>query len=320
MASKATISPQTTTEHRRRSSLSAVAPAQRDPLPMNLLKTARPRQWVKNLLVFAAPGAGGVLSHGSAFARTAVAFAAFCLAASGSYFLNDASDAAADRLHPKKMHRPVAAGRVTVPIARTAGIGLIVASFGVSLVLRDWRFLVIIGMYLALTISYTLWLKRIEVIDLVVVASGFIIRALAGGVATGIPISRWFIIVTSFGSLFVVASRRHAEHLDLGESRDEHRATLGRYSTTYLGYVRGVTSAIAISAYCLWAFERSSPTTHVSWFELSIAPFVVAMLRYALLVDSGEGGAPEELMLRDRGMQISILVWLVLVVLGIYLP
>ncbi len=282
-----------------------------------LLRTARPRQWVKNVLVAAAPGAAGVLTHGSALWRTAVAFVAFTLAASGTYFLNDSFDVEADRRHPTKRRRPIAAGEVPVRTAQVVGGFLIAAAIGVGFV-ATWRLSVVIAVYVALTTSYSIWLKHQAVIDLGAVAAGFVLRMIGGAVAVHVPISNWFFIVASFGSLFVVAGKRHAEHRELGAARADHRSTLAHYTTEYLGYVVAVSSGVAMVAYCLWAFDKARGHSGVPWFELSIVPFVLGVLRYALIVDSGGGAAPEEIVLGDRSLQLMGVAWAVIVAVGLY--
>jgi decaprenyl-phosphate phosphoribosyltransferase len=176
----------------------------------------------------------------------------------------------------------------------------------------------LLALYAVITLSYSLWLKEIAVVDLAAVASGFVLRAISGGVAADVPISDWFLIVASFGSLFMVAGKRHAEHLDLREGRGSHRATLEEYSLGFLGYVRSVSSGIAITAYCLWAFEKADLADVPVLFQLSIIPFVLAILRYALLLDAGRGGAPEEVVLGDRHLQVLGLVWVGLFAAGVY--
>lgn len=282
-----------------------------------LLRAARPKQWVKNLLVFAAPGAAGVLTEATALSSAAGAFGAFCLVASGTYLLNDARDAEADRAHPRKRHRPVAAGAVSVPLAVGAGAALLVAGFAVAAAVSI-GLLGLAALYVAIGAAYTLWLKEVAVVDIAVVASGFIIRAVAGGVAAGVPISRWFLIVASFGSLFMVAGKRHGEHLDLGPERGTVRATLSEYSREYLRFVWTMASAVTVTAYCLWAFEQAGSMSGVPWYELSIIPFVLFMLRYALLLGNGRGSAPEDLVLGDRGLQLSALVWVLVFAAGVY--
>jgi decaprenyl-phosphate phosphoribosyltransferase len=284
----------------------------------DLLRTSRPKQWIKNLLVFAAPGAAGVLGHPRALERAGAAFAIFCAVSAGTYFVNDTLDAAADRQHPRKRHRPIAAGRISAPVALGTGAALTAAGIAAAGVLST-QMLAVTAVYAAITVAYSLRLKHEPVLDMGALASGFVLRAVAGGVATGVPLSNWFIIVASFGSLFMVGGKRHAEHLELGEARAGHRPILGDYSLGYLRYVRSVSSAVAIAGYCLWAFEKASaPHAAALWFELSIAPFVLAILRYALVLDAGGGGAPEEVVLGDRVIQGLGLIWLLLFGLGVY--
>ncbi len=283
-----------------------------------LVRTARPRQWVKNLLVFAAPGAAGALTDGGVLVRAVAAFAVFCLAASGTYFLNDALDVESDRLHPTKRRRPIAAGAVPAGPAKVIGVVLLLASVGCALALGGWPLALVLGIYVGLQPVYSLWLKNLAVIDLAAVASGFVLRAIAGGVAVDLPISQWFLIVASFGSLFMVAGKRHAEHLDLGEDGGRHRSTLAAYSPSFLHYVQAVSSAVAIAAYCLWAFEKANVAEAPLWFQLSIVPLVLGVLRYALLLDAGAGGAPEEVVLRDRPLQVLGLVWIATFAVGVH--
>src|SRR5829696_7408048 len=259
-----------------------------------LLRAARPRQWLKNVLVLAAPAAAGVLTRPSVALGVGLAFVAFCLVASGTYLLNDARDLEADRRHPTKRHRPIAAGVVSPRLAVAAG-------------------------ELALTTAYTLKLRHVAVLDIATVASFFIIRAVAGGVAVDVPLSRWFLIVASFGSLFMVAGKRAGEYAELGDDRTATRATLGVYSLTYLREIRVIAAAVTLLAYCLWAFEQSAPDAAHPFFELSIVPFVLFILRWALLLEADRERAPEDLVLGDRGLQAAALAWAVTFGLGVYL-
>jgi decaprenyl-phosphate phosphoribosyltransferase len=282
-----------------------------------IVRTARPKQWTKNVLVFAAPAAAGVLDERDALLQTLVAFVGFCLAASGTYFLNDANDADSDRLHPTKRLRPIAAGELDIRTARIIAAILIVAAFAVTAPINDFKLTAVVAGYVIVTVSYTTWLKYEPVIDLAAVASGFVFRAIAGGVATDVPLSDWFLIVAGAGSLFIVTGKRHAEQVELGSDSSEHRRTLGEYSTAFLGYVRAVASGVMITAYCLWAFENAAHTGDETWFRLSIVPFVIAVMRYAFVVDRGGGGAPEEVVLSDRVLQVIGLIWIVTFMLGV---
>ena len=283
-----------------------------------LVRTARPRQWVKNVLVFAAPGAAGVLTHADAVWRASVAFAAFCLAASGTYYLNDAIDHRADRVHPTKRRRPVAAGLIRPRTAGVVGVALLLAGLLVAAAAGGPQLALVVGAYLAVTVAYSTRLKQVPVLDLAGLASGFVLRSIAGGVAVDVPISAWFLIVTSFAALFVAAGKRQAEHVRLGDERDLHRSTLGAYSVPYLRSVRSTTAAVTMTAYCLWAFEKGELAARPVWFELSIIPFVLAMLCYGLRVEAGQGDAPEDLAVGDHTLQLLGLAWVVLFGLGVY--
>jgi decaprenyl-phosphate phosphoribosyltransferase len=275
---------------------------------------------LKNLLVFAAPGAAGVLTHREDLLDALAAFAIFCLVASGVYFLNDALDVNVDRQHPRKRLRPVAAGVVGIRQAEVLGASFIVVGLGLSALLA-WKFLVVVAIYVGVQFAYTVWLKNEPILDLAAVASGFVLRAIAGGVAVGVPISEWFLIVATFGSLFVVTGKRIADHTSLGDERGAVRSTLASYSLTFLRSVLIISATVTITAYCLWAFENAKAVLHTHqgiWYQLSIVPFTLAMLRYGLLLDQGHGGAPEDVVLGDRMLQVLAVAWVVLFALGIY--
>jgi decaprenyl-phosphate phosphoribosyltransferase len=285
-----------------------------------LVRTARPRHWIKNLLVFAAPGAAGVLGHSHDLLRSIGAFAVFCCLASGTYFINDAIDAPADRHHPVKRLRPVAAGTVPVRLAVSVGVVLLVAGLAGSLAL-GWRMLIVSASYVAIQFAYSIRFKHEPIFDLACVASGFVLRAIAGGVAVMLPISQWFLIVATFGSLLMVTGKRYAEHLQLGDRRGSHRRSLDSYSEEFLRGVMHVSAAVAMTAYCLWAFERETALHHHQspiFFQLSIVPFILGILRYAYLVDTGHGGQPERIIVSDRTLQLVAVVWIALFALGVY--
>lgn len=301
-----------------RAELSAPASGWKGSLAGGLLREARPKQWVKNVLVFAAPAAAGALSLSAPakLGRTLLAFVAFSLAASGTYFLNDARDVEADRMHPKKCRRPIAAGIVPLWLGYTVGVGLLLLSVVMSWLLVNPGLAAAIAVYVTITTSYSIWLKHVPILDIVLVAAGFVVRAIGGGLAAPVRLSQWFLIVASFASLFMVAGKRHAEHMDLGDDAGSHRRTLEAYTPEFLNHVRTTSSAVTILAYCLWAFEKGGGSI---WFSLSVAPFVVALYRYAMRVEAGHGGAPEEVVLGDRFLQVAGLVWAALFAIGVYL-
>jgi decaprenyl-phosphate phosphoribosyltransferase len=284
-----------------------------------LIALSRPRQWVKNVLVLAAPIAAGRIAEPQTLGRALLALLTFTLMASGVYWINDALDATADRLHPTKRRRPIAAGVVPVRFALIGGavlqlLALIIAWTTVNPVLTG-----VLAGYAALQLAYSARIKRVPVAELMVVASGFVIRALAGGVATNIVLTEWFLIVTSFGALFVVAGKRYAESLAMGDLAGDHRSVLDAYPQAFLQQVVGVCLAVTLLAYCLWAFRTSAIVTASNlWVALSVVPVTLIALRYLLLVAAGRTGEPEDLLLRDRVIAIGAAVTAIMVLFGLY--
>ena len=284
-----------------------------------IVRSARPLQWTKNLLVFAAPGAAGVLDNWPELGTTLLAFVAFCFASSGLYLWNDVLDLASDRRHPTKRLRPIAAGQLGVGTAKVVGALLLVAACGVAAATGRWQTVAVVVTYIATTIIYSAWLKHIAVVDLVLVASGFVLRAAGGAVAVDVPMSKWFVLCTVFGSLFIVAGKRYAELREIGDGAGEVRPTLETYTPAYLRGVLTMSCGAAIISYCLWALEtKELAGTDLPFYELSIVPMLTAMLRYLLLVEQGHGGAPEEVFARDRVLQLLGVAWIVTFALGVY--
>lgn len=284
-----------------------------------LLREARPRQWAKNVLLLAAPVAAGTLADPARWPGLALAVVAFCLAASGTYFLNDVLDLEADRLHPVKRQRPIAAGLVGVPLALGVTTGLFAAALLLALLSQPWPFTVALTAYVAITVAYSTRLKHVPVVDVVTVAAGFFLRAVAGGLAAEVPLSEWFLLVAGFGALFVVTGKRHAEVARLGEDGHRHRAVLSAYPPAFTAHLLTLSSGVAVVAHSLWAFEPPWDGGMVApWSAASVIAFLLVMLRYALLVYSGRGGEPEELVLGDRPLQVFGSLWAVALILGIY--
>jgi decaprenyl-phosphate phosphoribosyltransferase len=284
-----------------------------------LLRSARPKQWLKNVLVFAAPGAAGVLDEPAELARTLLAFVAFCLAAGGTYMWNDVLDVDADRLHPAKRFRPIAAGVVPLGVARVVGSVLLVAGVAVAGLTGRWQTSAVVAFYIALTGAYSAYLKHVAVIDLIAIASGFVLRAAGGAVAVDVPMSSWFVLTTTFASLFIVVGKRYAELVELGDGAHTARPTLAMYSVGYLRIVLSISCGAAILSYCVWAFERHDETGSAwPFYELSIVPMLTALLRYLLVLDQGRGAAPEEVFADDRLLQALGAAWVVVFGLAVY--
>ena len=309
-----------------------------------LLKEARPKQWAKNVLVFAAPGAAGVLTHEKALLRTVIIFIAFCMASAGTYYWNDILDVEADRVHVRKRFRPIASGVVPLGVAKVVGSLLLALGPALAFTTR-WQAGVACIVYVLVTTTYTVVLKHIAVVDLVAVAAGFVVRAIAGATATNVPMSSWFVLCTSFGSLFIVTGKRYAELRELGDGPTSARATLEDYSLGFLRIVLSVSCCATLVAYCVWAFEgklvravggarnliaTSSGTSTLGlsgvaghshaliFYQLSIVPMLTALLRYLLILEQGHGAAPEEIFAADRTLQILGVVWVIIFATGVY--
>jgi decaprenyl-phosphate phosphoribosyltransferase len=283
-----------------------------------LLREARPKQWAKNVLVFAAPGAAHVLTERTPLLQSIAMFVAFCLVSSGTYFWNDILDIELDRLHPTKRHRPIASGRIPLGTARIVGTLAILAGLGIAFAVR-WQAGCVVAGYVVLTLTYSAIWKHMAVIDLIAVAGGFVLRAIAGAVAVNVPMSTWFLLCTSFASLFIVTGKRYAELRTHGEDAAQARATLEAYSLGYLRIVLSVSLAAAVITYCDWAFEITGEISpRIPFYELSIIPMLAALLRYTLVLEQGHGAAPEEIFIADRMLQVLGLIWVIVFGLGVY--
>jgi 4-hydroxybenzoate polyprenyltransferase and related prenyltransferases len=233
------------------------------------------------------------------------------------YLINDSVDVEADREHPTKRNRPIAAGMVPVPVAYAASVVFFLAGMAIGS-LASWQLLVVLGVYQAVQLGYCFGWKHQPVIDLCIVASGFLMRSIAGGVAAGIVLSQWFLLVTAFGSLFMVAGKRYAEIMLFERTGAQIRSSLRKYSASYLRFAWATSAAILIMAYCLWAFEIQQRTDGAVWAVVSMVPFVVAVLRYAVDVDGGNAGEPEEIALNDRALQVLGVGWVATLVVAFY--
>lgn len=285
-----------------------------------ILVTARPRQWIKNLLVIAAAGAAGALSDPGVPVRVGLAFVAFCLISAGIYALNDCRDAPEDRLHPRKRFRPVAAGELPRREALALGVGWLLAGLILCFAVRPLLGVVGLG-YVALTLSYTLLWRHVALVDIVVVAGGFMLRALAGGVAAPVTLSRWFVLVVTAAALFIAAGKRHAELLRTSHPEAAPEASARRvmrhYSPGGLRLLLGGSAGCALFAYAVWAFQDIDG---FPWRLFTVVPFTICLLRYGALIRRGGGEAPEEMLLSDRVLVIGGGAWLLLFALSVHAP
>ena len=283
-----------------------------------LIREARPKQWIKNVLVLTAPLASGTITHRHTLGAVAIAFLAFCLAASAVYYANDALDVEADRAHPTKRNRPIAAGIIPIKLAWVCVVLLSVAALSVALA-DNSATLAVIAVYLVMHLSYSAWFKHVLVLDLALVAAGFLLRAMIGGVAAGIPLSQWFLLTTGFASLFMVSGKRYSELLLMGDDAAVTRRSLAGYTQSYLRFVWQTMVGLTILTYSLWAFDLGQGDRGIRWHEISIVPWAFIFLRYAMFVDAGQAGEPEEVVLGDKVIMAIGLAWLVLFSLGVFI-
>lgn len=281
----------------------------------------RPRQWVKNGIIVVAPAAAGVATHADVIRHTAAAFISFCLISSSLYLFNDLRDIEADRRHPTKRFRAIAAGQLSPRLAVGASIILLAIGFAIPFALwHPGALFLVLGLYVVITLSYIFLLKTIAVIELGVLASGFFLRAYAGAAASHIFVSTWFLVVISFGALFLVVGKRSSELRELGAGAT--RKVLTDYTAEFLHSALTLAATVVVTGYCLWAFDASSTGLafhhHVLAIRLSVVPVVFAILFIMRSADAGDGAAPEELLLHNRTVQTLVVLWATALVIGVY--
>jgi len=286
----------------------------------SIFVSLRPRQWVKNLFVFAGLVFAQKLFTPSVWPALG-AFAVFCALSGSVYLVNDAADHEKDRLHPDKKWRPIASGRLPAGTAVTAAAVLVVAALAGSLVLS--RPLAVVALaYAVLLGAYSVWLKHVVIVDVIVVAIGFVLRAVAGAVAIDVGISGWLLICTVLMALFLALGKRRHEYLTLGEAAVRHRPILAEYSAGLLDQMIAVVTASTVTAYALYTM---SPET-VAKFETHLLPVTLPFVLYGifrylyLLYRRQLGGNPSELFLNDGPLLVNTLLWILAVALIIYGP
>jgi len=284
-----------------------------------LIKTMRPQQWLKNILIFAALVFDGKLGVIPDLVRTFIGFLLFCLVSSAVYIINDLADVEADRLHPKKRYRPIAAGVLPVSVARTAAVVIVGLSFPLAYLLSPTFALVLLS-YFLLNLAYSKWLKHVPIIDVFVLASFYVLRVVAG--LTIIHVARfspWLYVVTTLLALYVGFGKRRAELALLAEEANSHRKVLDGYTIPLLDQFITIVSAATIGAYSLYTFSAVNlPENHAMMLTIPFAIYGIFRYLYLVQIKQG-GGAPEEELFRDRPLQIAIVLWGLAVVLILYL-
>jgi 4-hydroxybenzoate polyprenyltransferase len=279
-----------------------------------LLKTMRPRQWTKNGFVFFALVFDKQLFNMPALLDTLAGFGLFCLISSAVYIFNDLADIEADRQHPEKKHRPLPSGKLSVSVAWTAGIALVLISLGLGWFLSR-PFAYVVAGYFLINILYSRWLKHVPILDVLIVAAGFVLRVHAG--TTLITVERfspWLYVVTTLGALYLGFGKRRAELALLAHGAGSHRKVLDGYTLPLLDQYITIVSAATILAYSLYTFSAPNlPENHTMMLTIPFMAYIIFRYLYIIQV-SHDAGAPEEVLLTDRPMQIAIvLFWLAIV-------
>lgn len=283
---------------------------------MKLLQLMRPKHWTKNVFLFAALVFGQKLTDPVAVGRAVGGFICFCLAASAVYIFNDIIDRQADRLHPEKRNRPLAAGTVGVGLAAVASMLCAAAALAGSLVLGR-SFAAIVLAYIVLVIVYTLLLKRVLILDCVVISVGFCLRAMAGAEAVGVFISPWLIVCTFALCLFLAFSKRFTELTQLREDSESFRKTLGGYTPDLLAHMVDVTSGLAVVCFLLYAMDERTLRLFGTNNLVYTTPFVLyCVFRFSASMQKGGYSDPVQLILSDWPFQIGFVLW-VLACVGI---
>lgn len=279
----------------------------------------RPRQWPKNVFLLAGLVFDGQLTNPRALSITLLGFVLFCLVSSLVYIINDLTDIETDRLHPTKQKRPLASGQLSKKTAVITAVILFILIFPISFIL-DIYFGIIISSYFLLMLAYSLWLKRIPIIDVMVIAAGFVLRVAAGVVIiTTNQFSPWLFVATTFLALFIAIGKRRSEIDTLESVADAHRQVLKGYSLDMLDQMLTIILATTMMTYCLYTF--ASPITPGNHVMMLTIPFVIyGLLRYLYLIRMEHiGGAPEEIILTDLPMQLAIGLWGLAVIIILYI-
>ena len=284
-----------------------------------LFKTMRPRQWTKNVFIFAALVFDKQFFIAASFLKTLAGFALFCMISSVVYIFNDLADIDADRKHPEKKNRPIASGKLPVSVAWTAGIALVVVTLGIGYWLSP-EFAAVMAAYFLINLAYSKWLKHIPILDVLIIATGFVLRVAAG--VTVIHVERfspWLYVVMTLLALFLGFGKRRAELVLLEGGAGSHRKVLDGYTVPLLDQYIMIVSGTTIVAYSLYTF--SAPNVPANHSMMLTIPFVVySIFRYLYLIHvEKQGGAPEDILITDRPFQVAMVLWALVVLVVFYL-
>ncbi len=274
-----------------------------------LVKQLRPKQWAKNAIVFAPLLFSGNFSNLHLIQQASLCAIAMCAISSAVYTINDLADIKADRAHPSKCKRPLASGNITVPQALILVVLLLVTGFGCAFIVRPTIDLICLT-YLVINLLYSFKLKHHPIIDILCIASGFVLRAVAGAAAVHVVPSAWFLLCTTFGALFLGLEKRRYEAVLLADKSGEHRKSLQRYSPALIQRLESLITPSLLATYSFYTFQSTS-AHHGQWMMITIPIVLYGIMRYQLLSDLGAAtGAPEDILWKDRPIQLTILIWI----------
>lgn len=278
--------------------------------PYLLFKQLRPKQWTKNLLIFAAPLFSFETVNAATLLDTIAGFFLLCFVSGCVYIINDYMDREADRNHPVKRHRPMASGQLNPNLALAFGAVLLIGSLAVSSLLSP-LFTVLLGLYFMMNVAYSFRLKHVVIIDIMIIAAGFVLRAIAGGLVIHVPFTPWFLLCTMLLSLFLAIGKRRHELVLLHEDKGSHRKVLEHYSLELLDQFSGIVTTATIISYSLFTFT-SGRTVHLMW---TIPLVIYGMFRYLYLIHiEKKGGAPDRVLFEDKHILITVLIYVVSVI------
>lgn len=272
------------------------------------LKQLRWKQWPKNLICFAPLLFSGKFLDPHALLAACLCFAAFCMISSGIYILNDIMDVEADRMHPIKKNRPIASGKLNIKVALMVGVVSLITGFSIAYFLRHTLVFICLG-YVVLNVAYSLKLKHIAIIDILCISSGFVFRAIAGSVAVNVMPSSWFLLCTTLGALWLAMEKRRQEIIVLSHESSTHRKALTDYSLPLISRFESLVVPSLLTSYSFYTFN--SP--HGQYMMLTIPVVLYGLMRYQQISQTGTTtGTPEEVLLKDRPIQLTIVLWVVI--------
>jgi decaprenyl-phosphate phosphoribosyltransferase len=276
-----------------------------------MLLALRPKQYSKNVLLFAAPFAAGT-TNGNSLNVVFWGFSAYSLASSIGYVINDMNDVELDLQHPIKKYRPFASGKLSSLYGYLIVIILSILLLAI-LTFLSLKFTLVLIIYMLITLLYTKLAKNLPVVEIFIVASGFVLRLIAGAVLLDIHISEWFLIVGGFGAVYIVSIKRIVEKRL--QSNHEVRSVVKEYKKDFLESIAVASQSVCVTSFCFWAFTQ---TANPFWFQLSIIPFVISLFRYRWSADRNNSDAPEDLILNDKVFLALVFTTMLLLSIGIY--